>query len=117
MNILKKLFPKKPGMENLQDDIHLPVSITKNTEAYIKALMEEVLKEEGFESLKQYGDHVYLDWGDGNSSHILYFGVLDLPILMEPENNGWKATRVHIDRLEKVGEPTALYKNMTFLLI
>lgn len=113
-NIIKRFFSKNPKLESDKSDISLPVKITKNQEAYIKALLDAVLEEESMQTFKKHGNHVDLEFGDSDTSHILYFGILDLPILMEPNTNGWTAKRVYIDRIEGDNEVNA-FSEMEFL--
>ena len=97
-----------------KSDISLPAKITKNQEEYVRSLMLAVLEVEDMERFKKYGEEVSIMFGDGNTSHILYFSTLDLSVLMEPDENGWVATHVYMDIIEGKNDKNN-YSELEFL--
>jgi len=87
------------------------ISKVKFHEKYINAVWECIKREGELNSL-YIDNEFFLEFGDSSAIHIVYLGVCDLCILMEPENDGWTATRVCVDRTEG---NESIYSDMTFL--
>ncbi len=98
MNFFKKLFNKKP---DFSVTVRMPFDINKvrYKEKYMAAIIDVIRQNDELDSFK-IDDSFELEFGDTKAIHIIYFGAGDLNILMEPENDGWTATAVHITRMD-----------------
>lgn len=80
-------------------------------EQYMNALFSVV----GQEIAIKENDQFSLEFGTPTAIHILALNKADLHVLMEPENDGWTATRVYLDRVISDKGSNAAYNDMTFL--
>lgn len=80
-------------------DTPFDLSSVRNSDAYLRAIMQLISDNGDIPSLEIDGAF-YLEFGDKDASHILYLGVCDLPIFLEPEGVDWKATRVYLANFE-----------------
>lgn len=60
-------------------------------------------------------DRFSLEFGSPAAIHILSLNTDVLHVLMEPENDGWTATKVYLDRVVRDKESNTAYNDMTFL--
>ncbi len=110
MNLLKKLFAKKPEKKWLQIAMPFNIKAIQHRESYFNELFSVLNKE----ATVSNGDEFELLFGSTETTHIIYYCYEDVSILMQPENNGWTATSVWsagMDGSEKIAEKT----NMPFL--
>ena len=85
----------------------------KDTSKHFKAVMDLITKEDELSSLP-IDNQLSLEFGDPSSIHILCFGICDLHMLMQPENDGWSAERVFLSRCA-VSKQRLKESGMTFL--
>lgn len=107
----------KPGPERqprLAVELSLKTVELKNPEAYASAITG-VLKDEDKLGSLDIDETFYLEYGEISSSHILYHGVGDLYLLANPDEEGWKAKRVHIANSEDMRETLEGKAGMTLL--
>lgn len=86
--------------------LKLPFNLedVNHPESYLDA-MTECIQEADEMSAFNVDSRFYLEYGEIDSVHILYFGICDLGIMMTPELGKWRAQRVylsHMDGIEKI---------------
>lgn len=112
MNFFKRLFSKKAAPSD-EIVVHMLFNISevRFKEEYMEALFSIV----GQETTLKNNDQFSLEFGTPSTIHIVSFTGNNLYVLMEPENDGWTATKVYLDRFTSDKGPNAAYKDMTFL--
>ena len=67
-------------------------------EKYISGLLEVIKNEDELRSF-EIDQALYLEFGNYSGIHIIYFGICDLYILMEPEKDNWNSSKVYVARM------------------
>ncbi len=114
MNFLKKLFKRK------QKDVEsyvviLPFNTIRFHEVYLKNILR-IMVDEGEQDYLTEGCPFYLVFGDETVTHIIYHGYTDIYMLMEPERDGWTATRVYLDVAQSSKDSGHEFDHMDFRL-
>lgn len=112
MNFLKKLFSKMTAPSD-EVVVHMLLNISeiRFKEQYMDALFSVV----GQEITLKDDDQFSLEFGTPTAIHILSLNTDVLHVLMEPENDGWTATKVYIDRVTSDKGSNTAYNDMTLL--
>ena len=110
MGFFKNVFGKRLPPPKLPFDQRK----MKDGMKHFLAIMDLITKEDELSSLP-IDNEFSLEFGDPSSIHILCFGICDLYMLMQPENDGWSAERVFLSRCA-VSKQRLNESGMTFLL-
>lgn len=91
-----KKFRSRPELPPRRIAVEMPFDLrsVKAPGDYVKALLE-VVEEEGEMDTFDLGGQFYLNFGQKDGVHILYYGTCDLSILMEPTGDGWSGKCVY----------------------
>lgn len=112
MNFLKKLFRKK-AVDHFV--IMLPFKPMRFRDTYLKNIIR-IMANEGDQDYLTEDCPFYLIFGDETVTHIIYHGYTDIYILMEPEKDGWTATRVYVDITQSSAETGHEFDDLEFRL-
>lgn len=111
MGLFKNLFNR--GKQGLFLQLPFDIKGVKHSDKYVNAFNLATTGRVDDYSVS-LDNEVILEFGSEKAVHILYYGICDLSILMQPNNDGWTATEVYISRFESDND---LHKDRELLFL